>query len=121
MNIVTNIDQTIMYWSDFMDYADIGRRIRIQRRLLNLTQGELAKAIGVSPSFIGHMERGDRQASLETLVALANELDVSVDYLLAASLNRTMLVTPENVFTETQLETMKEMLAALDSYVRAHH
>ena len=69
-----------------MDYVDIGRRIRIQRRHLNLTQGELAKQIGVSPSFIGHLERGTRQASLETLVALANVLVVSVDYLLAVSL-----------------------------------
>ena len=65
-----------------MDYEDIGRRIRIQRRYLNITQGELANMIGVSPSYIGHLERGNRQASLETLVALANALDVSTDYLL---------------------------------------
>ena len=61
-----------------MDYVDIGRRIRIQRRQLNLTQGELAKLIGVSSSFIGHLERGTRQASLETLVALANELHFTI-------------------------------------------
>lgn len=101
-----------------MDYVDIGRRIRIQRRHLNLTQGELAKLIGVSPSFIGHLERGTRQASLETLVALANVLDVSVDYLLAASLQRTNLSTMDKPFNEYQLETMKEMLAILDNYVR---
>ncbi|MBQ8148912.1 MAG: helix-turn-helix domain-containing protein [Clostridia bacterium] len=101
-----------------MDYVDIGRRIRIQRRQLNLTQGELAKLIGVSSSFIGHLERGTRQASLETLVALANVLDVSVDYLLAASLKRTDLANLEKPFSERQLDTMQEMLALLDAYVR---
>ena len=101
-----------------MDYVDIGRRIRIQRRQLNLTQGELAKLIGVSSYFIGHLERGTRQASLETLVALANVLDVSVDYLLAASLKRTDLANLEKPFSERQLDTMQEMLALLDAYVR---
>jgi transcriptional regulator with XRE-family HTH domain len=101
-----------------MDYADIGRRIRIQRRYLNITQGELAKRIGVSASFIGHLERGSRQASLETLVALANELDVSTDYLLSLSLKRTALINSDTPFNEKQLDTMKEMLAYLDAYVR---
>lgn len=103
-----------------MDYVDIGRRIRIQRRHLNLTQGELAKLIGVSSSFIGHLERGTRQASLETLVALANKLDVSVDYLLSASLERTALSNLNKPFSDHQLDTMKEMLAILDNYVRTH-
>ena len=101
-----------------MDYVDIGRRIRIQRRQLNLTQGELANLIGVSSSFIGHLERGIRQASLETLVALANVLEISVDYLLAASLKRTDLANLEKPFSERQLDTMQEMLALLDAYVR---
>lgn len=101
-----------------MDYEDIGRRIRIQRRYLNITQGELANMIGVSPSYIGHLERGNRQASLETLVALANALDVSTDYLLSLSLERTALINTDAPFNERQLDTMKEMLAYLDAYVR---
>lgn len=101
-----------------MDYEDIGRRIRIQRRYLNITQGELANMIGVSPSYIGHLERGNRQASLETLVALANALDVSTDYLLSLSLERTALINTDTPFTDRQLDTMKEMLAYLDAYVR---
>jgi transcriptional regulator with XRE-family HTH domain len=102
-----------------MDYVDIGRRIRIQRTFLNMTQGQLAQKVGVSPSFIGHLERGTRQASLETLVAPANELDVSVDYLLAASLSRTCLTNAGKPFSDRQLDTMQESLAYLDSYVRA--
>ena len=69
-----------------MDYMDLGKRVRKQRQLIGLTQQELADRIGVSTSFVGHVERGTRKASLETLVALSNALGVGVDYLLAGSL-----------------------------------
>lgn len=71
-----------------MDYVDLGRRIRVRRQHLGLTQEQLAKEMGVSTSFMGHIERGTRKASLETLVQLANVMDVSIDGLLSASLNR---------------------------------
>ena len=54
-----------------MDYVDMGKRVRKQRQLIGLTQQELAERIGVSTSFVGHVERGTRKASLETLVALS--------------------------------------------------
>lgn len=71
-----------------MDYVDLGKRIRARRQHLGLTQEQLAKEMGVSTSFMGHIERGTRKASLETLVQLANVMDVSIDGLLSASLNR---------------------------------
>ena len=71
-----------------MDYVDLGKRIRARRQHLGLTQEQLAKEMGVSTSFMGHIERGTRKASLETLVQLANVMDVSIDGLLTASLNR---------------------------------
>jgi len=98
-----------------MDYVDLGRRIRIQRELLKLTQGELAKRISVSASFIGHLERGTRKASMETLVALANELDVPVDYLLAGSLRRSALqhITPGQ--KNQRQDAMMEAIALLQA------
>ena len=70
-----------------MDYKDFGIRVRKQRQKLDWTQDRLAREIGVSTSFIGHVERGSRKASLETLVALANSMQVSTDFLLAGSLD----------------------------------
>ena len=75
-----------------MDYVDMGKRIRKQRQLIGLTQQELAERIGVSTSFVGHVERGTRKASLETLVALSNALGVGVDYLLAGSLQSSPVI-----------------------------
>ena len=70
-----------------MDYKDFGNRVRDVRRRLHMTQEMLAEKLGVSPSFLGHIERGQRAASIETLVALCNALNVSPDYLLSASLD----------------------------------
>ena len=70
-----------------VDYKDLGRRLRTLRRQRSLTQEELAERVGISASFLGHIERGSRVASLETLVALSNVLKTSPHYLLSASLN----------------------------------
>lgn len=69
-----------------IDYKDFGNRIRTLRRQQSLTQEELAEQAGISHSFMGHIERGTRVASLETLVALCNVLHTSPQYLLGASL-----------------------------------
>ena len=69
-----------------IDYKDFGARIRSLRRKRGLTQEELAERIGICASFMGHIERGSRVASLETLVALCNELRASPQELLSASL-----------------------------------
>ena len=70
-----------------VNYKDFGGRVRTLRRQMNLTQEELAEQTGISHSFMGHIERGTRVASLETLVALCNALHTSPQYLLGASLN----------------------------------
>lgn len=70
-----------------IDYKDFGRRVRTLRRKLSLTQEELAEQVGISASFLGHIERGSRIASLETLVLLCNTLQTSPQHLLAASLD----------------------------------
>ena len=72
-----------------MDYEALGKRIRTQRKLLDMTQEELAAAIDVSTSFIGHIERGTRKLSVETLVSLANALRISCDQLLQDSMDQT--------------------------------
>ena len=40
-----------------IDYESIGRRVYRRRQELGLTQGEVARMVGVSTSFIGHIER----------------------------------------------------------------
>lgn len=69
-----------------MDYEALGLRIRNRRKSLKMTQEELASASDVSTSYIGHIERGLKHCSLETLIAICNTLKISPDFLLRDSL-----------------------------------
>lgn len=55
------------------------RAIRIQR---HLSQSELARLAGVSPSAVSQAERGQRGLSLETLLELTSRLNITLDELL---------------------------------------
>ena len=69
-----------------MDYISLGRRIHQKRRELRMTQTQLAAKVGLSVSFLGHIERGSRKASRESIVSICNALNVSPNYLLEQSL-----------------------------------
>lgn len=69
-----------------MDYYTLGQRIKECRKKRDYTQQELAEQINFSPKHIGNVERGDAKPSIDLLVALANTLNVSLDYLLQDSL-----------------------------------
>ena len=60
----------------------LGERIRQRRNKLKVTQQELAQALGMTPQHISAIEQGKGAPSLGILPKLAEELGVSVDYLL---------------------------------------
>lgn len=57
------------------------RRLKEARLSKKYTQEDLGKLIKVQKSTICHFEKGDRTPSIEMLVLLADELQVSIDYL----------------------------------------
>ena len=92
---------------------DLGRRIRKQRSQRGWTQEALAERVNVSTSFVGHVERGTRKASLETLVAMANVLDVSLDYLLSGSMNHSVIGPMPRGLSNQQRTALKEILSTI--------
>ena len=65
-----------------MDYIALGKRVRYIRRCQDITQEQLAEKVGISASFVGHIERGTRVLSVDTLYKLCTALGVSADYLI---------------------------------------
>ncbi|MBQ7848452.1 MAG: helix-turn-helix transcriptional regulator [Clostridia bacterium] len=65
-----------------MDYQALGQRIRTRRRAQQLTQEALAERVGISASFLGHIERGTRVLSVETLLSFCQALAATPDELL---------------------------------------
>lgn len=66
----------------------MNNRLRELRKEKGLTQNELAKLLNVSDRSVGFYETGDRDPDTETLKKLANLFDVTIDYLLCRSNNR---------------------------------
>lgn len=65
-----------------IDYQKLGAKIRKLRLENQLSQEALAEKCNISTSFLGHIERGTRKMSLETLLAIASVLGIGADFLL---------------------------------------
>lgn len=61
--------------------ADLGRYIRAQRELAQLSLRHLARLINVSDSYLSQVERGHHQPSAEVLKAIATGLGMTPDAL----------------------------------------
>ena len=55
----------------------LGHRIRTARREKGITQERLAEKANLSTTYIGRLERGEKTPSIDTLVTLAEALEVS--------------------------------------------
>jgi transcriptional regulator with XRE-family HTH domain len=60
----------------------IGDRLRDERTRAGISQRELARRLGLSPSLISQLESGLSKPSVGTLYAIVTELDLSLDKLL---------------------------------------
>ncbi|MDA2937395.1 helix-turn-helix domain-containing protein, partial [Acidobacteria bacterium AH-259-A15] len=57
---------------------NIGQRIKEARTQRKVSQERLAEISNLSATYIGRLERGEKTPSLETLIVLAQSMDVSV-------------------------------------------
>ncbi len=69
-----------------INYKAMGERIRHSRKAKKLSQESLAEICSLSAAHIGHIERGTRIPSLETVFRISQALDISIDYIVLDSL-----------------------------------
>ena len=63
--------------------AELGARVRARRQALGFSQEALAREIGVHWTFLGQVERGQRNLSLHNLLKIAAGLGVDPSELVA--------------------------------------
>lgn len=85
-----------------VDYAQVGEKIKTRRQALGISQEALAELCDVSPSYIGHIERGTRRLSLNVALRLADLLHIGLDYLFLDS-------------AETDEQTLSALRSLLDT------
>ena len=61
---------------------ELGIRIRYYRKEKNITQEKLAEICNLHPTYIGQVERGEKNATLESIYRISKGLGVSMSKLL---------------------------------------
>ena len=89
-----------------MDKKAFGKQLQRYRKRAGYSQEALAEKIECSSIFISFIERGAKAPGLDTLVKLANALDISVDILLGKELNN---------YTSKKLKDIEGQLKMLPS------
>ena len=87
-----------------MKKTDMGDRIREARKNLNVTQEQLAESLGITPYYMGELERGNKTPSLDLFINLVEILNVSADYLLRD------IVSVGNVYGDSSMARKLENL-----------
>ncbi|WNN34170.1 helix-turn-helix transcriptional regulator [Pantoea agglomerans] len=68
---------------DFKDIKEIlAENVRLYRNINGLSQEQLAEISGLHRTYIGSVERKERNVTLKTLICLAKALNISVPNLL---------------------------------------
>ena len=102
----------------------IGQRIRNYRTKKGLSQEKLAELAGCHPTYIGQLERGEKNATLESVEKIAAAMDVSLSELFeklgksGSSNFATRCYDFVASKSETEQEQLYKMLLEMDKYKR---
>lgn len=97
-----------------VDYYALGGRIRSAREEKHLTQEQLGEICSLSTAHIGHIERGTRTPSVETLCTIAKVLNVSLDKLLFDSFdNDNVFVHLSSVLKDKDPEKVRRFITMI--------
>ncbi len=62
-------------------YKNLGKNIKNRRKAFGYTQQDLADKLGISLNFMGKIEVAFSKPSLDTLIEIADKLEISVSEL----------------------------------------
>ena len=85
--------------------TNIGSRIRKERRSKGLSQSDLSKSLGISPSYLNLLESGRRTITVPLLIKIGNELGLSLKDLTVES-NKRMLSDVMDVLSNEMFEDL---------------
>ena len=86
---IHNLQKGVFLMLQELDYRKLGLRIKEARQSKNLTQEMLAEIVSCNTSHISNIENNHTKVSLNVLLAIANALDTSIDYLLSEQYDNT--------------------------------
>ena len=76
----------------------LGERIYEARKRRKLTQSDLAEMVGISNTYLSHIENGSKNMSMDTFIDIANALGVTADELLIDNISSKDLHYSDGLF-----------------------
>lgn len=101
-----------------LDYGKLGLKIKELRQSKNLTQDALAEMVSCNTSHISNIENNHTKVSINVLLAIANSLNTSIDYLLSDQYVNTSLALDNEiarVVAECDVETKERILRIIQA------
>ncbi len=99
---------------DNINKKAFGKKIKAAREKFKFTQFELAEKIGISPNFLGDIERGKKLPSLNVLITISNTLKISLDSLFSESLSNTLEEPEEIYYSDNQIKIISEIIKKIN-------
>lgn len=92
-----------------LDYQVISSRIKQARKNANITQAQLAEKINISTNAVAKLETNLMTASLQTLINIANELNLDINYLLLDEAKMNPEMTNIDIYLDSLINTMSQI------------
>lgn len=100
---------------DNFNLARIGKRISERRKLMGLTQEQLAEQMDVSIQMISNLERGVKAIRIDNLIRLSQILKISTDYILTGKQTTDDMDTLADQISQLE-EDKRKMIEVLVAY-----
>ncbi len=93
-----------------MDKNIFGLKVKTLREHRNLTQSKLAEIVDVSDNTVSNIERGKNYPHINTIIAISEALDVSLNF----------LVADNNDITKICLNEIEKCMFMFDESIATH-
>lgn len=92
---------------------DLSNKLKKLRKSQNLSQNEVSKKLGISPSIISGYETGERTPSTENLLALSHLYRCSTDYLLGKSKDAPYAILNTEGLNDKQIKALQDLIKVM--------
>ncbi len=112
-------------WIRWVDMSGFSERLKLLRSARNITQARLAELLGVDPRVYNRWERGTATPQLDTVMKIADILQVSLDELAGRTdslsepkIHNHELMSLYHQVDELSDEDQQALVLVIDSFVR---
>ena len=94
---------------------DLPQKLKKLRLTYNLSQQDVAKQLGISPSVVSSYETGERTPSTEILLSLSYLYKCSTDYLLGKEKENISVSLDTTGLTDEQIQALIHLIQVMKS------